>query len=54
VHIFPSRLTTEGLSALGTGEHHEFWKNLKVVYDGFERTKKLETVKVDKDGKYFY
>jgi len=56
VHIFPSRLTDDGLSAITSSntEHTMFWKNLKTVYDDFEQGKKLKPVKVDKQGKYFY
>src|SRR5688572_33081839 len=58
VHIFPARLTDEGIFSLR--EHHaasghiEFWKNLKNVYDDFEETKKLKSVKVNKEGLYLF
>ncbi len=58
VHVFPTRLTEDGLSFLkrnhaGSG-HVEFWENLKKVYDNFEETGKLKPVKVNKAGRYFF
>lgn len=43
VHIFPSREIEETTP---------FWKNLKTVYDDFEKDKKLRPVTVDKTGAY--
>jgi murein L,D-transpeptidase YafK len=58
VHIFPARLTDEGTSSLqahhAASSHIEFWKNLKKVYDDFEKTKKLKSVKVNKEGLYLF
>lgn len=58
VHIFPARLTDEGISSLkahhATSGHIEFWENLKNVYDDFEQTKKLKSVKVNKEGMYLF
>jgi murein L,D-transpeptidase YafK len=58
VHIFPARLTDDGLSylkqTLPNSEHYEFWKNLKVVFDDFEDSKTLRKVKVNARGQYFY
>ena len=58
VHVFPTRLTDQGISFLkknhaGSG-NIDFWENLKKVYDNFEETKKLKAVKVNKDGQYFF
>lgn len=56
VHIFPTRLTDEGLSYLkntfNESGHITFWKNLKIVFDGFEQTRKLRPIAVDNAGKY--
>jgi murein L,D-transpeptidase YafK len=56
VHIFPTRLTNDALSILKTdyrnSGHFEFWENLKTVFDDFEQTKKLRTLKVDRAGRY--
>jgi len=49
VHIFPTRLDvvdeTDPINA-------SFWRNLKTIYDDFEKTKKLRPVSVDKAGAY--
>lgn len=56
VHIFPMRLTSDGLSYLkknyANSGHIEFWENLKIVFDDFEQTKKLKPVKVSGAGRY--
>jgi murein L,D-transpeptidase YafK len=56
VHIFPTRLTDEGLRLLKTATsariHESLWENLRHIYVDFEQTKKLRTVKVDTRGKY--
>lgn len=54
VHIFPNKLTDEGLSSLENSEHREFWNNLKIIYDDFEKTNKIKPVKVNREGKYFF
>jgi murein L,D-transpeptidase YafK len=49
-------LTNDALSILKTDYrnlgHFEFWENLKTVFDDFEQTKKLRTLKVDRAGRY--
>jgi murein L,D-transpeptidase YafK len=56
VHVFPTRLTDEGISYLkntfNASHHITFWENLKIVFDGFEQTRKLRPITVDKAGKY--
>ena len=58
VHIFPTRLTDEGLHFLkenyAASGQIDFWENLKKVYDNFEQTKKLKSVSVDKKGRYLF
>jgi murein L,D-transpeptidase YafK len=57
VHIFPTKLTDEGLSMLKAtfpqATHFRFWSNLKTVYDDFERTRKLNPINVKNTGEYF-
>lgn len=54
VHIFPARFTNESLRIFDnhTHPHHAFWKNLQVVYEHFEKTKKLPKISVGTDGSY--
>jgi murein L,D-transpeptidase YafK len=56
VHIFPAKLTEEGLLMLKTtsqvASNYPLWENLKGVYTDFEKTKKLKPVKVSRDGMY--
>jgi len=57
VHIFPTRLNEKGMTFLndeyeGNKTLLDFWKNLKLVYDYFEKNKKLPKITVSKDGKY--
>jgi murein L,D-transpeptidase YafK len=56
VHVFPSKLTETGLAELKNNNptHITFWKNLKIVYDDFEQTKKLRPIKVNTKGEYFF
>jgi murein L,D-transpeptidase YafK len=58
VHIFPTRLTSDGISFLKTSasnsHHMAFWENLKTVFDDFEKTRKLKTVKVNQNGQYVF
>lgn len=56
VHIFPARLDTGVVEELAEGaqENETFWRNLKTIYDDFEGTKKLRTVKVNKSGAYVF
>ena len=56
VHIFPTRLNNDGMSYLKNSQqdlrHVEFWKNLKLVFDDFEQTKKIKPIKVNSVGLY--
>ena len=58
VHIFPAKLTEEGLLMLkntsSVVSNHVLWENLKDVYTNFEQTKKLKPVKVSVDGRYHF
>ncbi|HZB11463.1 MAG TPA: L,D-transpeptidase family protein [Chryseolinea sp.] len=58
VHIFPARLTDEGLATLKrnytTSGHMAFWENLKKIYDDFEKDKQLKAVKTNSNGLYFF
>jgi len=58
VHIFPcrlerDRLELEGLAA-GRSGLMDFWLNLKQGYDGFEKTRRLPRVTVDRAGRYLF
>ena len=58
VHIFPTRLTDQGLMKLrndypGSG-NIPFWENLKIVFDGFEHSKTLKPIRVNKSGQYVF
>ena len=56
VHIFPAKLDANGMDFLQkettNTETIRFWENLQRVYQDFESSKKLKTVKVDKLGRY--
>jgi murein L,D-transpeptidase YafK len=57
IHIFPTRLTDEGLARLSKAHPDEaelidFWKNLKEGYDLFENGHQLPKVVVDPKGRY--
>ena len=54
VHIFPAKLSSTELNVLKKDfpVNTHFWENLKSVYDGFEETKKLKPVRVNKSGAY--
>ena len=56
VHIFPARLTNEALSSLRkdypNSSHISFWENLKLIFDDFEKNKKLKPVNVNSEGAY--
>jgi murein L,D-transpeptidase YafK len=58
VHIFPARLTSDGISFLkasnSSRELLTFWQDLKMVFDDFEKTKRLRTVKVTQAGRYVF
>jgi murein L,D-transpeptidase YafK len=52
VHAFPFRLTEDRLRAYAMNEWYDFWRNLKDVYDAFERTKRPPRVSVC-EGRYW-
>ena len=59
IHIFPTRLNTDGLESLKTKYSDSpalirFWENLALIYQDFEASKKIRTAKVDKEGRYYY
>ena len=58
VYIFPDRLDQDSLDRLTVELStsrltKDFWKNLQVVYEDFEKTKKLRDVGVTVSGMYF-
>ncbi len=57
IHIFPARLTDDGLKALATTHPKQpaliaFWSNLKQGHDLFEKTHRLPIIKTRGDGTY--
>lgn len=55
VHIFPARLSEPELNSLKAtfpATTITFWENLKLIYDDFEKSKKLKEVRVDAKGEY--
>lgn len=59
VHVFPTRLNKGAVELLVTEVNADekvtdFWKNLELVYQDFESTRKLKTVKVNKSGAYYF
>ncbi len=58
VHIFPARLSDEGLTNLlseySSSGHEHFWRNLKAIFDDFEKTKKIKPIKVNASGEYVF
>jgi murein L,D-transpeptidase YafK len=58
VHIFPIRLTDVGSSRLQSMDNAavnvSFWRNLKTVFDDFEKTQILRPVKVNESGQYAF
>jgi murein L,D-transpeptidase YafK len=59
VHIFPTKLSKRKLDEL-TAEVNasqklaEFWKNLQVVFEDFDRSHSLKKVRVNTKGEYFF
>jgi murein L,D-transpeptidase YafK len=57
VHIFP-RLTDQALIKLRDDHPRSgniaFWENLKIVFDGFEESRSLTPIKVNKSGQYVF
>lgn len=56
VHIFPARLSDSELLTLSKEfpSQANFWGNLKVIYDDFEKTKKLNVVRISPKGEYLF
>lgn len=59
VHIFPTKLGDENMDRLrktfpDSGKLIAFWQNLKMVYDRFEQTQKLPTIRVNEQGTYLF
>lgn len=56
VHIFPAKLDADGMDYLrketSIVETIRFWENLQSIYQDFQSSKKLKSVKVDKLGRY--
>jgi murein L,D-transpeptidase YafK len=54
VHIFPARMTGETWTALRAKhpQHAAFWSELQPVYDAFEKTKRVPSVRTAKAGQY--
>lgn len=57
VHIFPTRLTSEGFALLKKNFSENtsvlaFWENLQSIYDDFETSKQLKPVKINSKGQY--
>jgi murein L,D-transpeptidase YafK len=57
IHIFPARLTDDGLKALTATHSNQptllaFWSNLKQGYDLFEKNHRFATIKMRGDGTY--
>jgi murein L,D-transpeptidase YafK len=54
VHIFPFRMTAENLSAQSAKNpgHREFWREIKPIFDHFERHRKPPVVEVGPNGAY--
>jgi len=55
VHVFPAKLSDAELNSLKAtfpAKSIVFWKNLKLIYDDFEKSKKLMPVRVNAKGEY--
>jgi len=59
VHVFPAKLEKGAVEGLIAGHSpnekiKSFWKNLEPIYQDFESTKKLRTVRVNSKGEYYF
>lgn len=58
VHIFPIKLTDAGMKKLendfASSTNLEFWRNLKLIFEDFEKEKKLRNVRVNSRGEYYF
>jgi hypothetical protein len=56
IHIFPKKLTPEGLASLSSSTSDErllaFWRSLGPIYVRFEETHRVPRVTVDAKGAY--
>ena len=46
IHVFPFKMTTKNMSKYNGSEYYDFWKELKPVYDYFEKNKMVPKVGV--------
>ena len=46
IHVFPFKMTTKNMSKYSGSEYYDFWKELKPVYDYFEKNKMVPKVSV--------
>jgi murein L,D-transpeptidase YafK len=58
VHIFPARLNQENIRKLlnetSAEEVKQFWQNLKPLYEDFESSKRMRSIRVNQKGEYFF
>lgn len=54
VHIFPFRMTKANITKYKQHKWYNFWDNLKLGFDIFERYNIVPTIKADKDRYRFY
>lgn len=53
VHIYPTYMTIKNMiEVLDNEEFKNFWNDLKIIYDDFEKTKTFKKIKVEKKGRY--
>lgn len=55
VHIFPAKLSAgelTSLKAIFPAKTITFWENLKLIYDDFEKSKKIKSIGVNAKGEY--
>jgi murein L,D-transpeptidase YafK len=51
-HIFPSRDFDALLADPKWSKHHDFWREIRVGFDAFEKDKRLPKVSIDAEGRY--
>jgi murein L,D-transpeptidase YafK len=58
IHIFPAKLDDGGMDFLRKETTDvrtiEFWKNLQLIYQDFQQSKKLKAVQVNNTGQYYF
>ena len=58
VQVFPCKLNKENYKTITQAYNNpklsKFWGSLRSLYDYFERTHTLPTMKIDVDGKYYF